>query len=150
MGSAGGGGGEERSERTNSSRKGEREERGQAAVQDMSQRANGTDVSDGDTRAGAGGMEGAGSEGGRECGAIAEAGDRAGDRAGCTIERAGNLGNKLGEEGRAKATEHISQRKHDREAREREGGREDFAKRSRGRHGRGGKRERGTSSGSCT
>ena len=35
----------------------EREERGQVAAQDLSRRANGTDVSDGDTQAGAGGME---------------------------------------------------------------------------------------------
>ena len=61
-------------------------------------------------------------EGERERGAIAEAGDGAGGEIERTIESAGNLGNKLEEEGRGKATEYISQRTHDREARGREGG----------------------------
>ena len=55
----------------------EREERGQAAAQNLPQRANGTDVNGGDIQEGADGMEGASGEKERERGAIAEAGDGA-------------------------------------------------------------------------
>ena len=84
--------------------------------------ANGADVSGGDMQESADGMEAASGEGERERGAIAEAGDGARGEIERTIESAGNLGNKLDEEGRGKTTEHISQRTHDREARGREGG----------------------------